>query len=69
VWEDYYQQRETLATMTAIADTFDQYKKLTEGNEDLVMTFLGKLYKPETLNECREWLPNRLPSLAQPATA
>jgi hypothetical protein len=69
VWEDYYQQRQTLATMTAIADTFDQYKKLTEGNEDLAVTFLGKLYEPETLNECREWLPNRLPSLAQPATA
>lgn len=67
VWEDWFRQRETHATLKGIVDTYQEYLRLTENNSDLALTFLGKAHRLEHIEEARQWFPNTIPATTQEA--
>ncbi len=51
VWEDWWRCKNRQAELQKILNTKSEYLKMTEGNEELAMSFLKKIYTEEDINE------------------
>lgn len=55
VWADWRRCRDVVERHKKVVATFDEYKRLTDGNADLACTFLGKAYPKTDVVAAFEW--------------
>ena len=55
MWDDWHRCREEAQNVAAVLATLAEYEKLTEGDHDTAMVFLGKAYTETQIAEAIEW--------------
>lgn len=55
VWEDYREQQEKARRYSKTMETWNEYLKLTEGNEELAKTFLLKAIEKDEVEQAFAW--------------
>lgn len=62
VWEDWNRCRNERAQMERIVSTFNDYAKLTNGDQFMALGFLEKAYSRDNISNACEWFPSEIPS-------
>lgn len=60
VWSNWYQCCAVKQKLEGIVSTFNDYTRLTEGDQNLALTFLKKLHAQEDIESAREWFPDQI---------
>ena len=55
VWNDWHTKRELGASYKKVIDTFEEYKKMTNNDESLALSFLLKVHSEDKFNKAKEW--------------
>jgi hypothetical protein len=62
VWEDWFKKREHRYDLERVVKTFNEYVGLSSGDKKIAYGFLQKAHPVASINECREWFPDAIPT-------
>jgi hypothetical protein len=61
MWEDWEEQRSQQSRLQRVIDTWQEYCRLTSGDEEIAVSFLDKVFDRKTQNEASKWFGVRIP--------